>query len=161
MKRKRKSRADIAYAIKNRIKTLEGVDDSLYCHISSIIDEEMNLKNKSIIKDNNGNTLYYCYRTEQYYPIENMVTFKNGNSRGYSRVSQLALAKVNAMINNIKKELTKALTNALTAEDLNIVENLKNEIKALEQAKKDKSIYRELNYYLNINNTKKDDNETK
>lgn len=139
--RNRKNRKDISISIKEQIALL-GLSDTELNKINAIIDNEMATGGKTASKapmtNEVGEVLYWCSRSEQYLPIEDMVTNTDGSSRGYSKKSQEILTEVNREI----KELTKESQTALLAGDIETAIELSNKIKVINESKKNLSIYK-------------------
>jgi hypothetical protein len=90
--------------------------------ITAIINSELQTKGagqstKTPPKTVNGITYYHCSRSNQFFKLENMVTTKDNESKGYSKASQDALTAYNRKTT----ELEDAVTALATAGDFEAI----------------------------------------
>lgn len=141
--RNRLKRGDIQDRVLEGITKVQGLTDAQISALTALVKAEMKVGTTSETyppKDVDGVLHYYCSRTKHYFPIEDMITTKEGESKGYSKVSQEKLTEVNARI----KELNAKAMDALNDGETDTAMQFGHESKALMTAKESGEIYADL-----------------
>ena len=89
-------------------------------------------------KEVDGVLMSYCSRFEKYMPIDEMVTTKEGKSKGYSIKSQAILTETNQKLKAIQAEVNAAIL----AGDFDTVTAKAAEMQELQAAKDSGAIYK-------------------
>ncbi len=89
-------------------------------------------------KEENGVLMSYCSRFERYLPMDEMVTTKEGKSKGYSKESQDILTNTNKELKALQDEINAAIK----ITDFDTVTVKANEMRELEADKASGAIYK-------------------
>jgi hypothetical protein len=138
--RNRVKRADIQEAILSGLTEFK-LNDSQLAGITALVKAEMKIGSTSETfpprPNADGVTEYYCSRDKQYHPLEDMVTTKDGESKGYSKSSQEILTATNQKLRELNDETMKALSSGDTDSAIAIAK----EVADLTEAKESGAIY--------------------